>query len=383
MLAVVRPPLCDSSLFRIKRKVSSPTSFSISFSNKSTINTPLRSLFSPPLNLRSCSASSAPRSGDHCSLMAMEGPVFCRPAMQAKLPAAALINNSLTKSGQLGTALFGAISKYRNISRFISPISQTSTKNIGPCCSFSSSSDGNGYMAGNSSESDEDYVNSTVLEAVEVRSGSEGYVIKMRDGKNLRCVHSNFQGRNIPESAPQPAIVLRIEDGSGTLLPIIVLEMPSVLLMAAIRNVHIARPTIYQVVKEMIDKMGYEVKLVRVNKRIQEAYCAELYLTKVNDPTDNITFDLRPSDAINIAVRCKVPVQVHRSLAYSDGIRPVEPARMAVTAGLSDGLLFTELDRPDGQPCVEAQEFGLVRNMLIAAIEERYKDAGNDTSLLY
>jgi hypothetical protein len=38
--------------------------------------------------------------------------------------------------------------------------------------------------------------------------------------------------------------------------------------------------------------------------------------------------------------------------------------------------------RPDGQPCVEAQEFGLVRNMLIAAVEERYKDAGNDTSVL-
>ncbi|XP_066351018.1 bifunctional nuclease 2 isoform X1 [Miscanthus floridulus] len=314
--------------------------------------------------------------------MAMEGPVLCRPAMQAKLPAAAaLVNNSLTKSGQLGTALFGAISKYRNISRFISPISQPSTKNIGPCCSFSSSSDGNGYMAGNFSESDEDYVNSTVLEAVEVRSGSEGYVIKMRDGKNLRCVHNNSQGRNIPESAPQPAIVLRIEDGSETLLPIIVLEMPSVLLMAAIRNVHIARPTIYQVVKEMIDKMGYEVKLVRVNKRIQEAYCAELYLTKIDDPTDSITFDLRPSDAINIAVRCKVPVQVHRSLAYSDGIRPVKPARMAVAAGLSNGLLFTELDRysrrPDGHPCVEAQEFGLVRNMLIAAVEERYKDAAS------
>jgi hypothetical protein len=93
-------------------------------------------------------------------LMAMEGPVLCRPAMQAKSPAAALVNNSLTRFGQLGT-----ISKYRNVSRFISPISQPSTKNIGPCCSFSSSSDGNGYMAGNFSDSDEDYVNSTVLEA--------------------------------------------------------------------------------------------------------------------------------------------------------------------------------------------------------------------------
>ncbi|PWZ13427.1 Bifunctional nuclease 2 [Zea mays] len=217
--------------------------------------------------------------------MAMEVPVLCHPPMQAKLPAVVLINNSLTKSGQLGIAFFGAISKYRNISRFISPISQTSTKNIGPCCSFSSSSDGNGYMARNSSESDKDYVNSTVLEAVEVRSGSEGYVIKMRDGKNLCCVHSNFQGRNIPESAPQPTIVLRIEDGSRTLLLIIVLEMPSVLLMAAIRNVHNARATIYQVVKEMIDKMGYEVIFLLVSICSRYAYLVKEKLIHLIAPS--------------------------------------------------------------------------------------------------
>lgn len=121
-------------------------------------------------------------------------------------------------------------------------------------------------------------------------------------------------------------------------------EMPSVLLMAAVRNVQIvcahfcssflsnkilscsnflptianlwlvvqARPTMYQVVKDMVDKMGYtvsrrlilpstylcqnrfqtldclvylflfQVKLVRVTKRVQEAYFAELHLAKVN-----------------------------------------------------------------------------------------------------
>uniref|UniRef100_A0ACD6A2D5 Uncharacterized protein n=1 Tax=Avena sativa TaxID=4498 RepID=A0ACD6A2D5_AVESA len=304
--------------------------------------------------------------------MAIEGPILCRSVMQPKLHAA-LINNSLIKSGQHGTAFLGAMSKYRNITRLVSPISQSSAKNFGPIFSSFSSSSDDGYMAGNFNEKDEDYINSTVMEAVEVRSGSDGYIIKMRDGKNLRCVHNNNStGKHFPESAPQPAIVLRIEDGSETLLPIIVLEMPSVLLMAAIRNVHIARPTIYQVVKELIDKMGYEVKLVRVNKRIQEAYCAELYLTQIGNQTESITFDLRPSDAINIAVCCKVPIQVHKSLAYTDGIRSVDPAKLVVA---SDGLLFTELDRPDGQPCIEAQEFSLVRNMLIAVIEERYKDA--------
>nr|CAD1823680.1 unnamed protein product [Ananas comosus var. bracteatus] len=168
-----------------------------------------------------------------------------------------------------------------------------------------------------------------------------------------------------------------MEDGSDLLLPIIVLEMPSALLMAAVRNVQIARPTIYQVVKEMIEKMGYMVQLVRVTKRVHEAYFAQLYLAKVGDEKESISFDLRPSDAINMAVRCKVPIQVNRQLAYSDGMRVVEPSKVLVTANQSDGMLFTELDKPNGQPCSETKEFGLVKNMLIAAVEERYKDALN------
>lgn len=58
--------------------------------------------------------------------------------------------------------------------------------------------------------------------AVEVKSGSDGFLIKMRDGKNLRCVHNNPHGGLLPDYAPHPAMVLKIEDGSGLLLPIIV-----------------------------------------------------------------------------------------------------------------------------------------------------------------
>jgi len=58
--------------------------------------------------------------------------------------------------------------------------------------------------------------------AVEVKSGSDGFLIKMRDGRNLRCVHNNPQGGNLPDYAPHPAIVLKMEDGSDLLLPIIV-----------------------------------------------------------------------------------------------------------------------------------------------------------------
>ncbi|KEH36184.1 putative bifunctional nuclease domain-containing protein [Medicago truncatula] len=242
-------------------------------------------------------------------------------------------------------------------------------------CSFNSSSNGSGSMAENFNENDEDYVNSTILEAVEVKSGADGFIVKMRDGRHLRCVHNSPHGGLLPDYAPHPAIVLKMEDGTGLLLPIIVLEMPSVLLMAAVRNVQIARPTLYQVVKEMIDKMGYEVRAVRVTKRVQEAYFAQIYLSKVGNESECMSFDLRPSDAINIAVRCKVPIQVNKYLAYSDGMRVIESGKLSTQSPGSDGPLFTELDRPNGKPCVETKEFNLLHNMLTAVVEERYQDA--------
>ncbi|CAN6722257.1 unnamed protein product [Malus baccata var. baccata] len=303
----------------------------------------------------------------------LQGPVIC-PTVRAKRSGfdALPVVGPLVKARLAFRGISGSITKAGFASR---------PRNARKCtrvhCTFSSSSDGNGSMAENFNENDEDYVNSSVLEAVEVKSGIDGFMIKMRDGRHMRCVHNNPQGGHLPDYAPHPAIVLKMEDGTGLLLPIIVLEMPSVLLMAAVRNVPIARPTMYQVVKEMIDKMGYEVRLVRVTKRVHEAYFAQLYLRKAGSETECVGFDLRPSDAINIAVRCKVPIQVNKYLAYSDGMKVIESGKFSTQGPASDGLLFTQLDRPNGQPCVETKEFNLVRNMLIAAVEERYRDAGH------
>uniref|UniRef100_A0A7N0R9Z8 BFN domain-containing protein n=1 Tax=Kalanchoe fedtschenkoi TaxID=63787 RepID=A0A7N0R9Z8_KALFE len=243
------------------------------------------------------------------------------------------------------------------------PQSRSFTK---PQCSLSSSSGGSGE---NFKENDSDYVNSSVVDAVEVKSGTDGFVIRMRDGSHLQCVHNNPQGAHVREYAPHPAIVLKMEDGTDLLLPIVVLEMPSILLMAAFHNIQIARPTIYQVIREMIGKLGYEVKLVRVKKRVREAYFAQMYLTKIGHEDEWIRFDLRPSDAINIAVRCKVPIQVNKSLVFSDGMKVMDCRAPMESAIASD------LDRPDGQTITETKEFNLIQNMFRAAYEERYKDA--------
>uniref|UniRef100_K3XLQ7 BFN domain-containing protein n=1 Tax=Setaria italica TaxID=4555 RepID=K3XLQ7_SETIT len=89
-------------------------------------------------------------------------------------------------------------------------------------CSYGSSSDGDGAAAANFDASGEEFVDSTVIEAVELRSVSDGFEIKMRDGKNLRCVQNNPRVLRLRDSAPHHAIVLKMEDGSDLLLPIIV-----------------------------------------------------------------------------------------------------------------------------------------------------------------
>ncbi|RRT48545.1 hypothetical protein B296_00053010 [Ensete ventricosum] len=91
-------------------------------------------------------------------------------------------------------------------------------------------------------------------------------------------------------------------------------------------------------------------------------------------------------EKMGYAVSYIVPIQVNRNLVYSDAMRVVEPSKSTMRAPQPDGILFMELDscdvdRPDGQPCLEAEEFGLIRNMLIAAVEERYRDAGKTFSV--
>ncbi|VAI62381.1 unnamed protein product [Triticum turgidum subsp. durum] len=89
-------------------------------------------------------------------------------------------------------------------------------------CGYGSSSDGDGAPPANFDASGEEFVDSSVMEAVELRCVSDGFVIRMRDGRNLRCVQNNPRVLRLRDSTPHHAIVLKMEDGSDLLLPIIV-----------------------------------------------------------------------------------------------------------------------------------------------------------------
>ncbi|KAK8642412.1 hypothetical protein V6N13_011756 [Hibiscus sabdariffa] len=311
-------------------------------------------------------------------MISLQGPLIC-PAVRSKQVGVdrLMVNRHFPRARLLTSDVWG----YRRVIVGKGKSRKLKLRNCKTTVrsTFSSSSDGNGSMAESFNENDDNYVNSSVVEADEVKCGPDGFMIKMRDGRHLRCIHNSPQSGHLPDYAPHHAIVLKMEDGTELLLSVIVLEMASALLMAALRNVRIfqARPTIYQVVKDMIEKMGYLVKLVRVTKRVHEAYFAQLYLTKVGEETESVTIDLRPSDAINIAVRCKVPIQVNKCLAYSDGMRVIEPGKLSMLSQASDMLPHTELDQQSGQRCLDSEEFKMVSDLNEAISQECYRDAAD------
>ncbi|CAI5496727.1 unnamed protein product [Closterium sp. Naga37s-1] len=240
-----------------------------------------------------------------------------------------------------------------------------------------------GKMSEGFQEDDMEYALATVVEANEVKSNVDGFVVKMSDGSLLKCAHTNPDGARLPDYTAQPAIVLKLEDGSGILLPIIVLDLPSQMAQEAIRNVPLARPTVYLVMRDMIDMMGYKVKLVRVTHRVCEAYYARIYLEKVGEGGGTVfSLDLRPSDAINLAIRARVPIQVNRALAVGDGVRVVstapQPAARSGRTVRRRNFAPTEEDMPDASSMVLQDltaEFRLRQDMQKAIEEERFNDA--------
>eukprot|EP00270_Netrium_digitus_P010641 TRINITY_DN3310_c0_g1_i1.p1 TRINITY_DN3310_c0_g1~~TRINITY_DN3310_c0_g1_i1.p1 ORF type:complete len:343 (+),score=41.66 TRINITY_DN3310_c0_g1_i1:96-1124(+) len=227
---------------------------------------------------------------------------------------------------------------------------------------------------------DDDFVEASVLQAVEVRYAREGFVFRMADGRIIMCAH------NKPENAASvsyshPAIVLRIEDGSNLFLPIIVSDHPSMLLMEAMSLAPTARPTIYQVLTQLVDALGYQILLVRITHRLSEAYFARVFLSKADNLSDDImSLDMRPSDAINLAVRAKVPIQVSRALAACDGVRIIEEQsgegkRRPRQKKRREDFVVEAVDMSVEDGCQASQEFKLLQLLQQATQEERYHDA--------
>ncbi|KAM1261520.1 hypothetical protein ACFX14_026752 [Malus domestica] len=180
-------------------------------------------------------------------------------------------------------------------------------------------------------------------------------------------------GRNFVQRFQSPTIFLKISCDGDFLLPIVVGEF-------AIENLIDGQwgdengdsPDQFHFMRNLVDKLGYQVNMVRITERVRNAYFARLYLSKVPGENGFLSVEARPSDAINFAHRCKAPIYVNKQIVLTDAVRiSYGMGGGRETKSCYDVSLDSAIEGPDSL----IQELGLVKNINQAIKEERYKDA--------
>ncbi|MCX2726123.1 bifunctional nuclease family protein [Thermomicrobium sp. 4228-Ro] len=116
----------------------------------------------------------------------------------------------------------------------------------------------------------------------------------------------------------QHRVVLLKEVHGDRHLPIWIGPFEAEAIAMALQGMTPARPLPYDLLRTIIDELGAEIREVAVTDLSQEIFYARIVLT-MNGRT--IEIDSRPSDAIALAVRAKVPIYVDESVMERAGVR--------------------------------------------------------------
>lgn len=182
---------------------------------------------------------------------------------------------------------------------------------------------------------------------------------------------SNFIGPGFLQRFQSPTIFLKISCDGDFLLPIVVGEFAvQKLIESSQEDDNGDYPNHFQLVRHVVGKLGYEVKMIRITERVVNTYFAGIFFQKPGQ-SEILRVDARPSDAINVAERCKVPIYVNKQVVLNDAIRIDYGGRIRDTKSVYDVTLDSAADGPD----LLLEELDMVKNMNLAIKQERYSEA--------
>ncbi|KAM3286513.1 bifunctional nuclease 2 isoform X1 [Capsicum chacoense] len=236
---------------------------------------------------------------------------------------------------------------------------------------------------------DEDYVEAVVLLSEtmrhykmrmrgfqeETRWNSSAPLVPFSSHPKDRIADASSLGTGFLRRFKNPTIFLKISCDAEYVLPIIVGEYAVEKLIDSLHEEEPRDcPDQFLLARNLLLKCGYEhfqVKMVKITQRVTSTYFARIFFHKAGEK-DIISVDARPSDAINVARRCKAPIFVNKQIVLTDatiiGYGMDRSSRIKCTY---DVLLDSASDGPD----LLSEELGVLRNMNLAVNEERYDDA--------
>jgi bifunctional DNase/RNase len=122
----------------------------------------------------------------------------------------------------------------------------------------------------------------------------------------------------------QHRIVLLKEIDSDRQLPIWIGPCEADAITIELQDVKVARPLTADLVNLVVKELGGDITHVLIRELTEQVFHASLFID-VSGETHEI--DCRPSDAIALAVRAKVPILVNEAVIEEAGVQP-EPDLM-------------------------------------------------------
>ncbi|KAJ8567665.1 hypothetical protein K7X08_019873 [Anisodus acutangulus] len=252
-------------------------------------------------------------------------------------------------------------------------------------CSKSSRGSFNG-KSNQSDERDDDYIEAVVLvlETMrhykmlmrgfqeEPRWHSSAHLAPFSFHPKDRIADASSLGTGFLRRFKNPTIFLKVSCDAEYVLPIIAGEYAVEKLVDSLHEEETGDcPDQFLLVRNLLLEFGYEVKMVKITERVTSTYFARIFFQKAGE-NDIISVDTRPSDAINVARRCKAPIFVNKQIVLTDATRiGYGMDRSSRIKSTYDVLLDSASDGPD----LLSEELRMLRNMNLAVNEERYNDA--------
>ena len=118
--------------------------------------------------------------------------------------------------------------------------------------------------------------------------------------------------------SPQRLVILKDID-EERFLPIWIGPFEAEAITIELQDVEIARPVTHDLLKNVISELGGNVSHILISELREQVFYARLFVDQNGEVTE---IDCRPSDAIAVAVRAKVPIFVEESVMEEAGILP-------------------------------------------------------------
>ncbi|HEC23256.1 MAG TPA: bifunctional nuclease family protein [Chloroflexi bacterium] len=154
----------------------------------------------------------------------------------------------------------------------------------------------------------------------------------------------------------QDRVVVLKDRESERYLPIWIGPFEAEAIRVELQGMEVTRPLTHDLLKAVISQLGGEVEHVVVNDLRNDIFYATL---KIHVNGRVVEIDSRPSDAIALAVRLKVPIYVAESVMQRAAIEPEE--EIETEADVEEDLSLESGEPEEG---AEGEDLGIFKDFL-------------------